>query len=150
MKENKDEVKELYRMIVGALRSASDAGTWAFWRERFNVNHPDHIKNKEIENPTQFARVNFLAAKHLYCSNKDILDSYHSTQDSKVRGLGESTSNYEFFNAMKQAIEAEMTEQLEQTLTHVEPEGYWEGDEYLSKPNSDDIDWTEIAINNLK
>lgn len=144
MKENSISPEERWRMIVTCLRAASDAGTWAFWRERFKCTHPDH-NTEEIDNPTQFAYANFHAAKSLYCIHKDELDrelEIHRSNACKATGFMPKKSEVELFDAMKRVVEEEMVAQLEkQMLNAEEPQGYWEGDEYLPLPESNDIEF---------
>lgn len=144
MKENSFDADEMWNMIITCLRAASDAGTWAFWRERFACTHPDH-NIEEIDNPTQFAYANFHAAKGLYCHHKDELDRYLEAERSdvcKATGFMPKKSDVELFDAMKRVVEEEMAMQLEeQILNAEEPQGYWEGDEYLPLPESNDIEF---------
>ena len=67
---------EIWEYIFTCLKAASDAGMYAFWRERFNTNHPDCIRHQEIDNLMQFARANWFAARGLYCKHKDQMDKH--------------------------------------------------------------------------
>lgn len=115
MKTNQTpDLEDLWVSITTALKAASDAG-WAFWRERFNANHPEHIRNQVIENPERFAQANLLAAKHIYCLHKDDLDKYlkYKIEGEAYPGL---SVQVDFFIAMKRVVENEMTEELEKQL----------------------------------
>jgi hypothetical protein len=143
MKENEVDVDQLWVMIITCLKAASDAGTWAFWRERFACTHPNH-NIEEINNPTQFAYANFHAAKGLYCHHKEELDRYSALQQNNIctaTGFVPRQAEIELFEAMKRVVEEEMVAQLEeQILNSEESTGYWEGDEYLALPESNNVE----------
>lgn len=101
---------EQFDSIITCLQAAESAAMWAFWRERFNTNHPDHVRQEEIENPTRFATANFFAAKGLYCSNRNELDKIYESKYKDTK-LGE------LFLAMRKTIDKEMEEQIESVLT---------------------------------
>lgn len=135
MKENQQpDAEELWVMITTALKAASDAGTWAFWRERFNTNHPEHVRNQEIMNPAQFAYANWHAAKHVYCANKEIMDK-HLHEKVNGEAYPGMTVQIEFFIAMKRVVEEEMERELEQQILKEDEmpmlKTKWEDDEYL-------------------
>jgi hypothetical protein len=116
MKENQDTTEDLWIMVTTALKAASDAAAWAFWRERFNTNHPDNIRQEEIVDPAQFAYANWVAAKHVYCSHRDELDKYLEYKMTSEPYPG-ATMQIEFFIAMKRTVEKEMQDEMEKTLT---------------------------------
>lgn len=161
MKENKEwSTEEKWTSITTALKAASDAGTWAFWRERFNTNHPDHIRNEEIENPTQFAYANWIAAKHVYCKSKDEMDKHCHYLTHECDPYPGISQQVEFFMAMKSVVDKEMevemekvlldeveeleqepTEELDEDEQYVrETEGTWEGDEYVGIGDDEELE----------
>ena len=152
MKTNQTpDLEDLWVSITTALKAASDAGTCAFWRERFNSNHPDHIRQQEIENPQQFAYANWVAAKHLYCAHKDDLDKYLKYKES-----GESypglPGQVDFFIAMKRTVEDEMARELEEQLLKEEEVSIkWENDEYLVEEDlqEDDLYFDDVEDESL-
>ena len=125
MKENQvTDPTELWQMITTALKAASDAGKWAFWRERFNSNHPESVRFEEIENPTQFAMANWFAAKGLYCMHKDILDKhYELLSEGQITSYPGKTEECEFFAAMRRVVEEDMSQQLEDQILKEETNG---------------------------
>lgn len=113
--------EEMWDMVVTALREAERAAVWSFWRDRFNSNHPEHIQREEIANASQYATANFYAAKALYCANRDYLDKVYNDRTS---GLGPTNdSENKLFDAMRQVVDNEAAEQLENMLTQEEPMG---------------------------
>lgn len=122
MKENQViDSAELWIMVTTALKAASDAGKWAFWRERFNTNHPEQVRFEEIDNPTQFAMANWFAAKHLYCIHKDVLDKHH--ESIKCVPYPGASEESEYFVALKKVVDEEMSQQLEDQILKEEPSG---------------------------
>lgn len=107
--------EELWISVTTCLKSASQAASWAFWRERFNTNHPENIRQQEIEDPAQFAYANWVAAKHVYCANKEALDNYLKflMYERAYPGLSQEV---ELFIAMRKTVEKEVDEQLEQHI----------------------------------
>jgi hypothetical protein len=147
------DLEDLWISITTALKAASDAGTWAFWRERFNTNHPDHIRHQEIENPQQFAYANWIAAKHIYCLHKDDLDKYLKYKQNGEAYPGLSVQA-DFFIAMKRTVEDEMTKELEeQLLKEEEVNTKWENDEYLVEEEEalqdDNLDFDDVEDETL-
>lgn len=154
MKTNRTpDLEDLWISITTALKAASDASTWAFWRERLGCNHPDHIKQREIVDPQQFAYANWIAAKHIYCLHKDDLDKYlkYKTDGEAYPGL---SVQVDFFIAMKRTVEDEMAKELEeQLLKEEEMNTKWENDEYLVDEEldleDDDLDFDDIEDETL-
>ncbi len=137
MKVNDETIESLWHGIISLLKGAHHAGTWAFWRERFNCTHPQHDPS-EIDNPARYAEACFHAAKVVYCKRKDELDKF--MQDIKngiISPYLATGEDFELFNAMKCVVEEEMASQLEEQILNGEEEvrGYWEGDEFLPLPN---------------
>jgi hypothetical protein len=161
--------EEMWNMIVTCLGEAERAAVWAFWRERFNTNHPEMVQREEIGNASQYATANFYAAKALYCDNRDYLDQVYIDRTS---GLGPTNDNEnKLFDAMRQVVAKEIEQQLERMLTeeetmgrknYEEPElldeeldeeleldedeeylrkeqGVWDGDEYIGDDEEDDF-----------
>jgi hypothetical protein len=102
-------IEAKWEMVMACLKEAESAAVWSFWRERFNTNHPDHIRREEVENPTRYAMANFFAAKAVYCDNKEAFDKLYE-QKHKGSKFGE------LFLAMRQVIDKEMEEQLEKQV----------------------------------
>lgn len=128
---------DVWDKVIACLMAASDAGTWAFWLENFNCVHPDH-SIEEIDNPRQFAYANYLAAKSLYCAHKEKMDYWMKL----VSKLDQIHRGYELFAAMQKAVEQETQQQFEEQFLNIEElTGYWEGDEYLALPTSNDVEF---------
>lgn len=138
----RNDLEETWVQVITLLKAAEDAGKWAFWRERFGCTHPDH-NTEEIDNPARFACANFFAAKHVYCVHKEAMDKLADDIDQgNVISYPYKTEHLQLFYAMKRVVEEEMAAQLEeQILNNEEPTGYWEGDEYLPMPESNDIEF---------
>ena len=134
MKENDD-----WTSVVTALKAASEAGMYAFWRERFGTNHPQHPTD-EIDNPTQYAYANWIAAKHVYIINKDALDkqcNYLKNDCEPLRGI---TEQVELFIAMRRVVIEEMNREIETLLTTEETmpvNTKWKDDQYLLDEEED-------------
>lgn len=161
MKENNllhgnNTPEEVWTSIITCLKGAEEAGTWAFWRERFSTNHPQH-NEEEIDNPAQFAYANWHAAKYLYCLHKDEMDSlYNKYQQEKIVNW----QHLDLFKAMAKVCKEEVAEQLEQHILkekQVEQqsdfddiherspqEGIWEEDEFLPDPDSEFVDEDDL------
>jgi hypothetical protein len=113
--------EEMWDMIVTALREAERAAIWTFWRERFNSNHPEMVQREEIANSSQYAKANFYAAKALYCANRDYLDQVYADRTS---GQGPTNKDENvLFDAMRQVVNNEAAEQLENMLTQEDSNG---------------------------
>ena len=107
--------EEQFEAIIVCLQEASDAGSWAFWRSRFNSNHPEHVQREEIENPEQYAKANFYAAKHVYCNNMEELDKLYATR--MAQPVPVNAPQYALFRAMVQVVKDEMDSKMEEVLT---------------------------------
>lgn len=152
MKEN-----ETWISIVTALKGASEAGTWAFWRERFQCTHPDH-NPEEVDNPAQFAYANWHAAKHVYLIHKEEMDKYaNEMKDGTLLSYPGKTQDCEMFFAMKRVVEEEVEQEFEEQILKeeimkpdpnldedeqyvAETEGHWDGDDFLADEELEDED----------
>lgn len=148
---------ETWISIITALKGASEAGTWAFWRERFQCTHPDH-NIEEIDNPAQFAYANWFAAKHVYLIHKEEIDKLaNEIRDGVVISYPGKTEDCELFFAMKRVVEEEVEQEFEEQILKeeimerdpnldedeqyvAETEGHWEGDDFLAEDEEFDDD----------
>jgi hypothetical protein len=125
---------EIWTSIVTCLKAANDAATWAFWRERFNTNHPEHVRQQEIENPSRYAYANWTTAKHLYVKNKEQMDKHCNYLMHDCEPFPGISNQVEFFIAMRKTVEKEMEEEFENQFLKEEAMGLktkWNNDEYL-------------------
>jgi hypothetical protein len=125
---------EIWTSMVTCLKAANEAATWAFWRERFNTNHPEHVRQQEIENPSRYAYANWITAKHLYVKNKEQMDKHCNYLMHDCEPFPGITNQVEFFIAMRKTVEKEMEEEFENQFLKEETMGLktkWNNDEYL-------------------
>jgi hypothetical protein len=121
MSNEQPDVAEMWSMIGTCLKTAVEVSTWVMWRQRFNTNHPDHIRQQEILDPDRYAAANWFAAKALYMNNKDVLDAHY---DAIIAGdvtlTPGVTREAETFEALRQVVEAEMNQHIENMLINEE------------------------------
>lgn len=129
------KVDEIWTSMITCLKAANEAATWAFWRERFNTNHPEHVRRQEIENPSRYAYGNWIVAKHLYVKNKEQMDKHCNYLMHDCENVSPNiTEQVEFFIAMRKTVEKEMEEEFENQFLKEETMGVktkWDNDEYL-------------------